>query len=119
MPSNAADAVELLRVALRGANPTIFFEHRSLLMTMMSNSCCRGSGRKDHCATQFNAAPKVRVTDGRGRDQVDGPSKQALQSLGKVNVPIGDASFSSRLELHQKIQVTGIRVPVRTGRRSE
>jgi 2-oxoisovalerate dehydrogenase E1 component len=33
MPSNSADAVGLLRTAMRGANPTIFFEHRSLLMT--------------------------------------------------------------------------------------
>ncbi len=33
MPSNAADATGLLRSAMRGANPTIFFEHRSLLMT--------------------------------------------------------------------------------------
>ncbi len=33
MPSNAADAVGLLRAAMRGGNPTIFFEHRSLLMT--------------------------------------------------------------------------------------
>jgi 2-oxoisovalerate dehydrogenase E1 component len=33
VPSNAADAVGLLRAAMRGANPTIFFEHRSLLMT--------------------------------------------------------------------------------------
>lgn len=33
MPSNASDAVGLLRAAMRGANPTIFFEHRSLLMT--------------------------------------------------------------------------------------
>src|SRR4029077_18386708 len=33
MPSNAADAVGLLRAAMRGADPTIFFEHRSLLMT--------------------------------------------------------------------------------------
>jgi 2-oxoisovalerate dehydrogenase E1 component len=33
MPSNSADAVGLLRSAMRGANPTIFFEHRSLLMT--------------------------------------------------------------------------------------
>ncbi|MEX2153365.1 MAG: transketolase C-terminal domain-containing protein [Gemmatimonadaceae bacterium] len=32
-PSNAADAVGLLRAAMRGQNPTIFFEHRSLLMT--------------------------------------------------------------------------------------
>jgi 2-oxoisovalerate dehydrogenase E1 component len=33
MPSNAADAVGLLRSAMRSGNPTIFFEHRSLLMT--------------------------------------------------------------------------------------
>jgi 2-oxoisovalerate dehydrogenase E1 component len=33
MPSNAADAVGLLRAAMRSENPTIFFEHRSLLMT--------------------------------------------------------------------------------------
>jgi 2-oxoisovalerate dehydrogenase E1 component len=33
IPSNAADAVGLLRSALRSRNPTIFFEHRSLLMT--------------------------------------------------------------------------------------
>ncbi len=33
MPSNAADAVGLLRAAMRSPNPTVFFEHRSLLMT--------------------------------------------------------------------------------------
>jgi 2-oxoisovalerate dehydrogenase E1 component len=33
MPSNAADAVGLLRAAMRSPNPTIFFEHRALLMT--------------------------------------------------------------------------------------
>lgn len=33
IPSNAADAAGLLRAAMRSRNPTIFFEHRSLLMT--------------------------------------------------------------------------------------
>ena len=33
IPSNAADAVGLLRSAMRSQNPSIFFEHRSLLMT--------------------------------------------------------------------------------------
>ncbi|MEO6445307.1 MAG: transketolase C-terminal domain-containing protein [Gemmatimonadaceae bacterium] len=33
IPSNAADAAGLLRAAMRSPNPTIFFEHRSLLMT--------------------------------------------------------------------------------------
>ena len=31
MPSNAEDAVGLLRTAMRDNNPTIFFEHRSML----------------------------------------------------------------------------------------
>jgi 2-oxoisovalerate dehydrogenase E1 component len=38
IPSNAADAVGLLRAAMRSANPTIFFEHRSLLMTSDGSS---------------------------------------------------------------------------------
>ena len=33
IPSNASDAVGMLRAAMRSPNPTIFFEHRSLLMT--------------------------------------------------------------------------------------
>jgi 2-oxoisovalerate dehydrogenase E1 component len=33
VPSNAADAAGLLRSAMRSRNPSIFFEHRSLLMT--------------------------------------------------------------------------------------
>ena len=33
VPSNASDAVGLLRAAMRSRNPSIFFEHRSLVMT--------------------------------------------------------------------------------------
>ena len=33
LPSNASDAVGLLRSAMRSQNPSVFFEHRSLLMT--------------------------------------------------------------------------------------
>jgi 2-oxoisovalerate dehydrogenase E1 component len=33
VPSNASDAVGLLRAAMRSGNPSVFFEHRSLLMT--------------------------------------------------------------------------------------
>ncbi len=38
IPSNASDAVGLLRSAMRSGNPTIFFEHRSLLMTSDGSS---------------------------------------------------------------------------------
>ncbi|MFN8574537.1 MAG: transketolase C-terminal domain-containing protein [Gemmatimonadaceae bacterium] len=38
IPSNAADAVGLLRAAMRSPNPTIFFEHRALLMTSDGSS---------------------------------------------------------------------------------
>ncbi|WP_460752421.1 alpha-ketoacid dehydrogenase subunit alpha/beta [Marinomonas epiphytica] len=44
MPSNAEDAVGLLRYALRDNNPTIFFEHRSLLDNSWSRRPYPGDG---------------------------------------------------------------------------
>jgi 2-oxoisovalerate dehydrogenase E1 component len=60
MPSNAADAVGLLRSAMRGANPTIFFEHRSLLMT--SDGSARYPG--DDYLLPFGTATVVREGTG-------------------------------------------------------
>jgi 2-oxoisovalerate dehydrogenase E1 component len=44
MPSNAQDAVGLLRSALRGNDPTIFFEHRSLLDGSWARRAYPGDG---------------------------------------------------------------------------
>ena len=60
MPSNAADAVGLLRAAMRSANPTIFFEHRSLLMT--SDGSARYPG--DDYVLPFGRANRVREGEG-------------------------------------------------------
>jgi len=60
MPSNAADAVGLLRSAMRGANPTVFFEHRSLLMT--SDGSARYPG--DDFVVPFGSATVLRQGSG-------------------------------------------------------
>jgi 2-oxoisovalerate dehydrogenase E1 component len=60
MPSNAADAVGLLRAAMRSKNPSIFFEHRSLLMT--SDGSARYPG--DDYVLPFGRANKLREGDG-------------------------------------------------------
>jgi 2-oxoisovalerate dehydrogenase E1 component len=59
MPSNAADASGLLRAAMRSPNPTIFFEHRSLLMT--SDGSARYPG--DDYVLPFGRAAKLRSGD--------------------------------------------------------
>jgi 2-oxoisovalerate dehydrogenase E1 component len=59
MPSNAADAVGLLRAAMRGENPTVFFEHRSLLMTSDGSSRYPG----DDFIVPFGRATRVREGD--------------------------------------------------------
>ena len=60
MPSNAADAVGLLRAAMRSPNPTIFFEHRSLLMT--SEGSARYPG--DDYVLPFGRAKTLREGNG-------------------------------------------------------
>ena len=59
MPSNAADAVGLLRAAMRGGNPTIFFEHRSLLMTSAGSARYPG----DDYVLPFGRANRLRAGD--------------------------------------------------------
>jgi len=55
MPSNAEDAVGLLRAALRGNDPTIFFEHRSLL----DGSWARRAYPGDDFVVEFGKATLV------------------------------------------------------------
>jgi 2-oxoisovalerate dehydrogenase E1 component len=59
-PSNAEDAVGLLRAALRSNNPTIFFEHRNLL----DNAWARRPYPGDQYVVPFG---KARVTRAGGR----------------------------------------------------
>jgi 2-oxoisovalerate dehydrogenase E1 component len=56
MPSNAQDAVGLLRSALRGNDPTIFFEHRSLL----DGSWARRPYPGDEFVVPFGRASRLR-----------------------------------------------------------
>ena len=59
LPSNAADAVGLLRFAMRSPNPSVFFEHRSLLMT--SDGSARYPG--DDYVLPFGRANRLRAGD--------------------------------------------------------
>jgi len=59
MPSNAEDAVGLLRYALRDNNPTIFFEHRSLLDALSARRPYPG----DHYVVPFGKAKIVKSGD--------------------------------------------------------
>jgi 2-oxoisovalerate dehydrogenase E1 component len=59
MPSNAEDAVGLLRYAMRDNNPTIFFEHRSMLDTAWARRPYPG----DDYVIPFGKAHKVRDGD--------------------------------------------------------
>lgn len=59
MPSNAADAAGLLRSAMRSRNPTVFFEHRSLLMTSDGSAHYPG----DDYVIPFGQANRLRRGD--------------------------------------------------------
>ncbi len=56
MPSNAEDAVGLLRTALRSNNPTVFFEHRALI----DNAWARRPYPGDDFAIPFGSAKCLR-----------------------------------------------------------
>jgi len=58
-PSNAEDAVGLLRAAMRSNNPTIFFEHRNLL----DNSWARRPYPGDQYLLPFGKAKLIRQGD--------------------------------------------------------
>ncbi len=59
-PSNAEDAVGLLRTALRGDDPTFFFEHRALLDSSEARRAYPGD---DYCLP-FGAAAELMHGDG-------------------------------------------------------
>jgi 2-oxoisovalerate dehydrogenase E1 component len=59
-PSNAEDAVGLLRTALRGDDPTFFFEHRALLDTAEGRRPYPGS---DFCLPFGQAARRLQGSD--------------------------------------------------------
>ncbi len=59
MPSNAEDAVGLLRTAMRSNNPTIFFEHRNLLDAKYARKPYPG----DKFVVPFGKAKKLREGD--------------------------------------------------------
>lgn len=57
MPSNAEDAVGLLRTAMRGNDPTIFFEHRA----MLDGTWARRPYPGDDFVVPFGVARRVRA----------------------------------------------------------
>lgn len=85
-PSNAEDAVGLLRTALRGDDPTIFLEHRALLDT---NHARRPYPGEDFCLP-FGAASRVAKGD-----------ELTVITWGECVYRCGDAAkdFSGRVEI--------------------
>ncbi|WP_426198606.1 alpha-ketoacid dehydrogenase subunit alpha/beta [Pseudomonas sp. DC3200b2] len=60
VPSNAEDAVGLLRAALRGNDPVVFFEHRAMLDAASARRCYPG----DDFVLPFGQARRVLDGDG-------------------------------------------------------
>ena len=78
MPSNAEDAVGLLRAALRGNDPTIFFEHRA----MLDGAWARRPYPGDDFVVPFGKARRLRA--GHGADHRDlGRDGRALRAGGR------------------------------------
>ena len=101
MPSNAQDAVGLLRSALRGNDPTIFFEHRSLLdgglgaPPLPGRRICRAVRQGQSVARRQRADRRHLGRDGgalragdRRQRQIRGPARPAhAVSLGSRSRP--------------------------------
>jgi 2-oxoisovalerate dehydrogenase E1 component len=84
VPSNAEDAVGLLRTALRGNNPVIFFEHRALL----DGTSARRPYPGDAFVVPFGRARRVRegdrltiVTWGAMVERCEAAAEQSGQSV--------------------------------------
>ena len=92
MPSNAADAVGLLRAAMRSPNPTVFFEHRSLLMT--GDGSARYPG--DDYVLPFGRARVVRPGSDLTLVTWGAMVHRCVEAVESVE---SDASFAQRVEL--------------------
>ncbi len=85
-PSNAADAAGLLREALRGEDPTIFFEHRALLDTAIARRPYPGDDyvlRFGEAATLAEGDALTVVTWGAMTHRV---AEAAQMSAGRVEI---------------------------------
>ncbi len=85
-PSNAADAVGLLRTALRGDDPTIFFEHRALLDTAIARRPYPG----DDYVLPFGEAALLAEGDGSDGRHLGGDDASGVEAAqghaGRVDI---------------------------------
>lgn len=84
MPSNAEDAVGLLRTALRGNDPTIFFEHRA----MLDNAWARRPYPGDEYVLEFGRAK--RITEGDAVTVVSWGAlvERCAQAAGEIDAAV-------------------------------